>query len=361
MLTAKRPALRRLWLIDRRLRSDAYPTSEQLAKEVEVDVKTIRRDMQLLRDCYLAPVKFDRKRNGWVYADKTYHLPAVLITEGELVALFVASQTLQGVQGTLHANDLQRAMQKLSEFLPDEISLHWQALDQAQSFRQTVTTVNDIDLFRELADSVLHSRQLRIRYWTASRDAESERVVDPYHLACVDGDWYLLAYCHERQAVRMFAPGRIRELHQTGVDFQRETGFQVGDFFDGTFKVVSDNTLPLQTVRLKFAPGAAKYIREKIWHATQSQEATSDGGVILQLKLRSLVEVRRWILSWGCECEVLAPAALKAEIRREATAILNQSTIDSAQSGQGRLELSSMEKIQLRQKRRQKASRKKIG
>jgi len=364
MFTAKRPALRRLSIIDRHLRERRYPTASQLAAEAEVDVKTIRRDLEMLRDIYHAPVHFNREQQGWEYTEETYHLPAVIITEGELVALFLASQTLQMAQGTSHADDLQRAIQKLSEFLPDKVSLHWQALDQMQSFRQTVTTLHDIDIFRELADAVLHSRQLCIRYWTASRDAETERIVDPYHLACVDGSWYLLAYCHKRQAVRMFSPGRIRGLKQTGETFTRPADFQIGDFFDGTFKVVSESTRPLQKVRLKFAPAAAKYIREKIWHVTQHLESLADGSVILEMSLRSLIEVRRWVLSWGSECEVLHPAELSADIRREAAAILKQATAPATLSGNqsGQLpQQSTLEKIQQRQKRRQPGDKKKIG
>lgn len=356
MLTAKRPALRRLWIIDRQLRAKNYPTAVELAREAEVDVKTIRRDLELLRDTYLAPIAFNRARNGWEYTDETYRLPAVIITEGELVALFLASQALQMAPDSTYASDLQRAILKLKEFLPDEVSIHWQTLDQAQSFRQTITTLQDINTFRELADAVLHSQQLRIRYWTASRDTETQRVVDPYHLACVDGGWYLIAYCHERKTIRMFAPGRIRELTRTGETFTRPADFQIADFFDGTFKVVSESSRPVQKVRLRFASSAAKYVREKIWHPSQHLKSNPDGSVVLEMSLRSLIEVRRWVLSWGSECEVLEPAELKADIRREAAAILNQSTHDANTS-----ERSTLEKIRERESRRTQRNRKRTG
>lgn len=324
MITAKRPALRRLWLIDRELRSGAYPTVQRLAELAEVDDKTIRRDLKTLRNDCGAPVEFNYAHGGWEYTQPNFQLPAVMITEGELVAMFLAGQALQMACGTPYAEDLQRAIKKLGEFLPDEVSIHWQSLDQAQSFHQTVTTLHDIDIFRELADAVLHHRQMRLRYWTASRDAESERIVDPYHLACIDGAFYLYAYCHDRRQVRTFAPSRIRELTPTGETFILPDDFHIGDFFDGTFKVVSDGSLPLQTVRLRFAPSAAKYIREKVWHSSQRLRHEADGSVLLEMSLRSLIEVRRWILSWGSECEVLEPAELRADIQREAAAMLNQ-------------------------------------
>jgi predicted DNA-binding transcriptional regulator YafY len=349
MITAKRPALRRLWVIDRALRKGTYPTAKQLAEMAEVDEKTILRDLKMMQIDFKAPAAFNWARRGWEYTERTYQLPAVLITEGELVAMFLAGQALQIARGTPYADDLQRAIKKLSEFLPDEVSVHWQALDQTQSFHQTVTTLHDVDVFRELAEAVLHRRQVRIRYWTASRDAETERIINPWHLTMIDGgDFYLIAYCHERKTTRMFAPGRIREIVPTGESFDIPSDFRIGDFFDGAFKVVSDSNLPTQTVRLKFAPSAAKYIREKVWHGTQKQQREADGGVVLELSLRSFVEVRRWILSWGGECEVLAPEELKADIRREAAAILKQSAGAAPQSA-----VAALDQIRKQKKRRQ--------
>jgi predicted DNA-binding transcriptional regulator YafY len=293
MITAKRPALRRLWTIDRELRSGAYPSAGRLAQLIEVDAKTILRDVAFLRDELGAPVEYNRARRGYEYTSKTYRLPAVLITEGELVAMFLAGQALQMAQGTPYAGELQRAIRKLSEFLPDEVSLHWQSLDQSQSFHQTVTTRHDIEIFRQLAEAVLQRRQVRIQYWTASRDAMSERVIDPCHLASIDGTFYLVAWCHLRKAIRMFAPGRIRALEPTGETFDIPPDFKIGDFFVGTFKVISDSGLPMQTVRLRFAPSAAKYVREKIRHPSQRLEKNDDDSVVLQMSLRSLIEVRR--------------------------------------------------------------------
>lgn len=325
MLTAKKPAFRRLWTIDQALRAKTYPTADRLAALTEVDAKTIRRDLISLRDDHHAPVEYNPAKRGWEYTCDTFRLPAVIITEGELLALFLAGQTLRQSHGAPYEADLQRAFRKLAEFLPDEVSIRWETLEQAQSFHQTVTTLHDIETFRRLADAVLHRRQLRIRYWTASRDAESERTIDPYHLACVDGEWYLIAWCHSRRDRRMFAPGRIRELAETGESFALPDDFHVADFFDGTFRVVADAGRPLQTVRLRFAPSAAKYIREKVYHPSQSVQAHPDGGLTLQFSLRSLTEVRRWIMSWGSECEVLEPAELRSDIHQQAAAILARS------------------------------------
>lgn len=325
--TAKRPTLRRLIIIDRELRNCTYPTADRLAELTEVDTKTIRRDLDLLRDDYRAPIEFNRARKGWEYTCKTYRLPAMVTTEGELLAMFLASQTLGHATGTPYEEDLRRAVQKLADLLPDEISFRWQTVTQAHSFRQTVTTQHDLEVFRQLADAVLHRRQLQLRYYTASRNVETSRTLDPWHLSCIDGDWFLIAWCHERKSLRTFSPARIRELSLTGQTFDVQE-FNVDDFFAGTFKVIRDDRAAMQVVKLRFAPSAAKYICEKTWHTSQKLQPEPDGSLLVEMMLGSLIEVRRWILSWGCECEVLEPAALRADILREATAMLANSDPD---------------------------------
>lgn len=327
MLTAKRPALRRFLTIDRELRAGHFPTADRLAELTETDAKTIRRDIRFLQDEYHAPIAFNPARRGWEYTCPTYRLPAVLITEGELVAVFLAGQLMQQVQGTPYEADLQRAIRKITEFLPDEISVHWNTIEQAHSFRQSVHTLHDLDIFRRLADAVLHRRQLRIRYWTASRDVETERVIDPWHLACLDGgEFFLIAWCHQRRDRRTFAPGRIRELTETGETYTIPEDFRIAEVFDGSFKVVTEDHQPLTKVRLRFTGAASRYIPEKIWHVTQKLTVETDGCVLLELWLKSMIEIKKFALSWGSECEVLEPAELRADIHREALAMAERST-----------------------------------
>lgn len=321
MRAAKRPLLRRVLIYDQELRNGTFPTVERLARLTESNPKTVRRDLAYLRDHFGAPVAYDREHNGWHYTEPTYRFPALMVTEGELLALFLASQALHQYAGSPFEHNLRRAISKLEQLLPDEISLHENDIQQTHSFRQSVTSLHDVDIFRRLADAVLQRRQLRLTYWTASRDALTERVVDPWHLACIDGEWFLVGWCHLRQAPRMFAPARIRSLDITGETFTVPDDFRIDNFLEGTFRVIRDHSQPLQTVRLRFDPFAAKYIREKIWHPSQVLRFEPDGSVILELTLRSLVEVRRWILSWGSACEVLEPLSLRAEISREAALI----------------------------------------
>lgn len=327
MFKSSRPLLRRIDTIHRELKAGHFPTARVLATLNETSEKTVLEDIRYMRDDKKAPIEYSAKHRGWYYTSETYQLPQLEITEGELVALFLADQMLQQHRGLPYEAELTRAVAKLVALLPDEISIQPQTVAQTHSFRSSVVSLRDIETFRTLADAVLKRKQLRLTYYTASRDSESTRIVDPVHLTCVDGEWYLVGYCHTRQDRRMFAPSRIRKLVPTGRTFAPHDDFRIGDFLGETFKLIREDGQPLQQIRLRFAPTAAKYIREKIWHASEQSKLLPDGSVELSMSLRSLIEIRRWILSWGAECEVLEPEELRSDILREATEIVSRSDI----------------------------------
>ena len=57
----------------------------------------------------------------------------------------------------------------------------------------------------EIHRALAEQRTLRMRYYSLSRDAETDRRVDPYHLTHFDGGVYLVGHCHLRREVRIFA------------------------------------------------------------------------------------------------------------------------------------------------------------
>ena len=72
----------------------------------------------------------------------------------------------------------------------------------------------------------------------------------------------------------------------------------------------------------RFDDLVADYVREKRWHPSQHLTELPDGGVELRLKLSSLVEIQRWVLSWGGDVKVIRPPELAETIRASARAIL---------------------------------------
>lgn len=316
MRIASRPPLRRLALIDRLIRSGSHPNASTLARQLEVNTRTVHRDLEFLRDSLGAPLEFSHDHNGYYYRDPDFALPVLRLSEGELIALFLAERLMQQYRGTSYAKDIATAFQKLTAGLPDEVTIDLSHLDEVFSVRPPVVASSDAARFRQLTRAAREGRQLELVYWTASRDDTCRRVVDPYHLVSVDGDWFLVAYCHLREDIRIFAPGRIRGLKETGMQFERPADFSIAAYLDGTFRAVR-GIGPPRRVRLRFTPEAARYVRERQWHPSQQVQEQADGALVLTVMVNHLFEVKRWALSHGSSCEVLEPPELRKEVKAD--------------------------------------------
>lgn len=316
MRLTSRPPLRRIVAIDRAIRRGEFPNARTLAEELEVAPRTVQRDLEFMRDSLCAPLVFVRRENGYAYSDESFQFPYFKLTEGELLAMFVAEQALRQYRGTPYEEDLIRAFRKIAASLPDEISIDLRTIEDTHGFRTSATTLHDVEIFRRLVKATLGRCRIGLTYWSAYRDVETERMVDPYHIANIDGEWYLIGYCHLREDVRMFSPARIRALEETDEVFAAPAEFSIARYLDGAFRVVRGGESSYE-VRLRFAPRAARYVREKIWHPTQELTERSGGRLDVRLRVDSLLEVRRWAMSFGAECEVLAPSELRQQVQSE--------------------------------------------
>jgi len=260
--------------------------------------------------------KFTHKCALALYTEPDFRLPLMNLTEGELVALFLAERVLQQYRGTPYAADLARAFRKVTAGLSDRITVDLGHLGEAHSFRTTAASSLAPELFSELERAIRKRSRVAIRYYSASRDEESSREVDPYHLASVDGLWYLVGYCHLREEIRMFAPGRIKSLEPTGTTFEPPIDFRIDDYLAGSFSVLRGGEGEVHRVRLRFTGEAVKYARERTWHPSQTSELTAEGELIVGLEVSHLREVERLALSWGTDCIVIGPAELRERMAR---------------------------------------------
>jgi predicted DNA-binding transcriptional regulator YafY len=308
----------RLGLIDRALRAGEYPNAATIARQAEVCRRTAQRDFETLRDRFGAPLAFDHARNGYYYTEPGFRLPAVGLTEGELVAICLGASALGQYRGTPYAATLRRALDKVLVALADVVSVDLDQLARAVSFRSSAACDVAPETFGRLVAAIRARRTLRIRYHAASSDKVSVREVDPYHLACVDGAWYLVAHCHSRRDRRMFAPGRVLDLEETGRSFERAPDFDADAYLGGAFAVLRADGDERHRVRLRFTGPAVRYVAERTWHASQAREDGPDGSLTLSFELGHLREVERWALSWGADCEVLAPPELRLRMAETA-------------------------------------------
>lgn len=325
--------MQRMIRIHSAIRSGKFPNTRTLAAELEMSPRSVARDIDFMRDRMQLPIAYEEVKHGYYYTQEVSSFPSFQISEGELFALLIAEKAMQQYRGTSFEKPLVSALKKMSQGLPETVSITFSEWDDSISFRTTAEPVIDLGLFDDLARATARREQLRLSYRKPGGKADECRIVDPYHLANVNGEWFLFGYCHLRQDIRTFVPARMRKVERTGRSFKRSASFSLQKQLRDSFGVHSGRGD--YRVVIRFNDKVADYIREKKWHPSQRLRELKNGGVELQLTLSSLVEVRRWILSWGQNATVLAPRELAEDVRGEAREIAG-SYVRLSKAGKGR-------------------------
>jgi predicted DNA-binding transcriptional regulator YafY len=315
-----RPPMDRMLRIHQAVNAGKYPTANTLAKELEVSAKSIQRDLEFMRDRLKMPLHYDWYRNGWHYTEEVSAFPSLQITEGEVVALVMAEKALKQYRGTSFEKPLLSAIRKMEESLPDTISVSLADMEQSISFQTRIEPIVNMEIFDSLARATAARRQIVIEYRKPGQAMPEKRTIDPYHFANINGEWYLFAYDQARKDIRTFVPARVKSVRQTGRTFKRPEKFSLEKRLRGSFGVHSGEGQ--FDVVIRFGNKVADYIREKRWHDSQQLKELKDGGVELRMKLSSLGEVERWILSWGGNAKALRPKELARSIRQSAKRLL---------------------------------------
>jgi predicted DNA-binding transcriptional regulator YafY len=315
-----RPPLERMLRIHQAIAEGRYPNATRLSADLEVTTKTIYRDVEFMRDRLALPIEFNALQKGYYYTEEVSAFPTFQITEGELFALLVAEKALQQYRGTTFEKPLVSAFKKIAESLPDAVSFNFADWEQTISFRLTAEPVLNLEIFDALAKAAAQGRQLRLTYRKPGRRETETRVVDPWHLANINGEWFLFAWDHLRKDMRKFVPARVQKAEPTGRTFTRPKRFSLEKHLRDSFGVHSAEGE--FDVVIRFNERVADYVREKRWHPSQQLKELPEGGVELHLKLSSLGEVQRWILSWGGDARVLQPPQLVESVQEAAKRIL---------------------------------------
>ncbi len=306
--------------IHQAIHSGEFPNASTLARELEVSTKSIQRDLEFMRDRLELPVEYDGSRFGYYYTGEVTSFPTMQITEGELVALIIAEKALEQYRGTQFEKPLLSAIRKIEQSLPDTVSLNLTDIEQTISFRTRAEPILNLEIFDALAKATAQRRQLELSYRKAGSRQTELRLVDPYHLGNINGEWYLFAFDHAREDIRTFVPARVRSVKQTGKTFPHPEQFSLEKRLRDSFGVHSG--VGEYDVILRFSTRVVDYVREKKWHESQQLRQLKGGGLELRLKLSSLVEIERWVLSWGGDAVVVKPRELAEAVKRAAGRIL---------------------------------------
>lgn len=285
----------------------------ELAERCGVDRRTIYRDLDALHDMQV-PVWEDDGRYG---IDRETYLSTIRLNLNEAVAIFFAARLLAH-HSDEHNPHVVSALSKLAAGLPDTtISSHLARV--ADLIQRRPLRADYVRILETMTRAWADRRPLAIDYRSATGDL-TRREIRPYVLEVSRSEpaSYVIAHDTLRGALRTFKLERIVSAEILEGAYTIPEDFDPYEHLASAWGVIDEIEVE---IRLRFTPVVAMRVRESVWHHSQRLHDLPDGGCELEMRVGGIREVRSWVLSWGGDVEVLAPAALRDEVQRHARAM----------------------------------------
>lgn len=219
-----RPTARVLTVLEL-LQSHERMTGPELARRLEVNVRTVRDYIEMLADLGI-PVEAERGRNGAYRLRPGYKLPPLMFTEDEALALTLSLLMVRENSLTQTAPFFEGALAKIERVLPVSIRERVQAVGQTVVFEdRSPHAVPPLVAVTVLSTAVQNERSVRLRY-RSTRGEVTERTFNPYGVVSHEGFWYTIGYCHLRQDQRLLRLDRILQVEITDERFLRPAHFE---------------------------------------------------------------------------------------------------------------------------------------
>jgi len=259
--------------------------------------------------------------SGYVYLSNADAIarPSRLAVD-EAVALLVGLRTLAEVPGLHDREALDGALAKLSQAAGE-------ASRAADSVAVDVRVAGSVlgaaageDALAAARTALREHRRLHLTYLVPSRDERTERDVDPMRLLSVDGRWYLEAWCHRSEGVRLFRVDRIEAATVLDADGTPPPQAEQRDVDSDLFRPSPDDLV----VTLDLSPQAAWVVDYYPVEAVEAapEDAWEQAQLRVRLRTADTRWVRRLLLRLGAGARVVDPVSLGVEVREAALAAL---------------------------------------
>jgi proteasome accessory factor BC len=248
---------------------------------------------------------------------ENFYLDAIEFSDDELAALSTALSLLtEG--GFAYAEPLRLALQQVAWGHPNPLSEG----ERAPVEIAMTASAGSRDLSQRLSKietAISRRKTIEFTYYTMERDETAKRKVDPYHLVFRGGQFYLIGYAHEREAVRVFRLSRIQG--KVGYASKAEHDFTPPEDFDRRdYGQRADWQLGEIRGRAKI------FVRDRIaWlikrdfgeygelRSAKKADGAPGKGSVFETDYASARELIAWVLRWRQNAQVLAPDELREE------------------------------------------------
>ncbi len=237
------------------INTSQYPSTERLCDHWEVSERTIHGDISFLKDFMNQPIKYDRNRGGYYTDEPNKPLPAVDLTDEELLALAVGKDIIARYSGGALTAPITSALDKISLRCKEKQE---EASSIPLKFKGSLTRPLSRKLVEALQECIEKCFVLEIDYYPACTNQRERRRINPHVIYESMGSLYVLAWCELRKDFRQFALHRVREFKVLRTPFQKQNSADLEKWLASTLQ--TEIRHPEEVVKLRFAADAAPYV-----------------------------------------------------------------------------------------------------
>jgi proteasome accessory factor B len=283
-------------------------TTVQLADELEVTQRSVQRYISTLRNSVGLDIE---EEDGRYRMGRASRLPPMQLDRYQAMALLVALRLLHQMTPD-HSPAVVGAYAELARALHNPLVTRVVAATiEAAEERPPNPQRRQIE--RIVIDGLVQGRVVEITYTDAKGQA-SRRAIRPYFLEPrPEGRTvYVFALDESSREVRSFRIDRIGEARLLPSPFQVPEDFDIDSLVASSWGIWQGPGR--DEVLLRFAAEVARRVRETVWHRSAELTDLGDGGIEMRLVVASEMEMRPWVMGWGANVEVLAPASLREHV-----------------------------------------------
>jgi predicted DNA-binding transcriptional regulator YafY len=299
-------------------------SSTQLAEHYGKDIRTIQRDLNDLREVGFA-IDPKRQPDGQQYLFlKSDDLPPIHFPLADVSALMFLENISDFLEGTPFKAHLRSVIERIESITSEKQTAFLR--QAARAYTPHIRGHKKLDanaqaVLSRLNDAILQQKTCQITYRAVDAE-EKSYPIEPLRLLYYmeAGGLYLVARKPAQKPITL-AVERIQDLEPTkdGFAISDEVANSIEERLANSFGIISGD--PFE-VRISFSKKQAPYIRERTWHPSQKIEEQDNGSIIITFHASSEYEIKRWVLQFGADAQVIKPKSLQKEIISELEATL---------------------------------------
>jgi len=235
----------------------------------------------------------------------------------EIIALHFLKSHSRLYKGTDIETHIESAFAKLAIFVPEDLTGKLEKVKSllvaSKKFVKDYSAKDEI--INNITIAIMQQKTCDVEYHSFSDDQIKKFKIDPLTFYEWNGGLYLFVRLSNHGDIRLLAVERIKNLSATSDHYEYPDDFNPDKLLESAFGLIYDDPI---TVKIKFTPDRARYIQERQWAKGQKIEQQKDGSIILSMNTSGWFEVKKWLLSYGADAELLAPADKRNELQEDA-------------------------------------------